>query len=152
MSRRNGAGVGDPGLRHRMRGEERRIEGQHEQLDALCREVRAELERGGTEGALDNYLHFVDALEAHMKVEEEIYFPALHGLREELSEELTALVEAHHVFRGQAEDLRTLFEEHDRLAARDAIERLALEFAAHEAAEEELMARVNEPPVESSST
>ncbi len=150
MSRRNGTNLGDPGLRQRMRGEERRIEGQHEQLDALCREVCASLERDGTEAVLDDYLLFVGALEAHMTIEEDIYFPALHGLRMELADELSALVEAHQAFRRQTEEVRALFEGHDRLAAQAALERLALDFAAHEAAEEELMARVNDGPAASS--
>ena len=146
MSRRNGTNLDDPGLRHRMRSETRRIEGQHEQLDALCREVCAGLERDGTEAAFDDYLLFVGALEAHMTIEEDIYFPALHGLQMELSEELTALAEAHEVFRRQTQELRVLFEQNDQPAARSALERLAVDFAAHEAAEEALMTRVNSGP------
>ena len=150
MSRRNGTKLGDPGLRQRMRGEERRIEGQHEQLDALCREVRAGLERDGPEAAYEDYLLFVSALDAHMTIEEDIYFPALHGLRMELTQELTDFVEAHRAFRRQTDELRALFEQRDGVAAGSALETLSIEFSAHEAAEEELMARVNgdstEPP------
>lgn len=143
MSRRRDTSLGDPGLRHRMRGEERRIEGQHQRLDALCREVCALLATAGTDAAHDDYLLFMGALDAHMTMEEEVHFPALHGLRSDLSEELSDLAEAHETFRQQAGAIKALFEAHDRLAARGALERLRHDFGEHETIEEELLVQVN---------
>ena len=85
----------DAGLRMRMRSEERRIESQHERLDELCCDVYAQIDASGARHAINDFLLFVAALDAHMTVEEDIYFPALHGLRPDSGDALASLVSEH---------------------------------------------------------
>jgi len=84
-----------PGLRLRVGREARRISSQHRQLDTFYGMVLDSLSNGRAERARSEFLRFHDALEAHFTVEEQIHFPALHGLRPELDAELATLVEVH---------------------------------------------------------
>jgi len=144
---RDGAGHGDIGLRLRMRGEERRIASQHERLDDLCREVYARIDKDGAAPALDEFLLFVTALDAHMTVEEDIYFPALHGLRADAGPELMEFVDEHVELRADAAAVRDRLQEHDGAGARLALDHLARRVSQHELAEEDLIARITEGPV-----
>jgi hemerythrin superfamily protein len=140
-------GVLDGGLRLRMRSEERRIESQHEQLDDLCRDVYSRIDKDGAKLAINDFLLFVTALDAHMKVEEDIYFPALHGLREDAGRELAALVAEHVDLRQEADVVRTRLKENDQAGARIALDHLARQISEHERSEENLIARITEGPV-----
>jgi hypothetical protein len=131
----------------RMRGEERRITSQHGQLDRLCREVYIQIDKYGAAPAIGDYLLFMTALEAHMTVEEDIYFPALHGLRPDAGPELADLVGEHAGVRSQAEEVRSLLKAGDGEAARLALDRLARGISRHESAEEKLISRITEGPV-----
>lgn len=143
----NGSGESDAGLRLRMRSEERRITSQHERLDALCRDVYRRIDEDGPAGACGDYDLFVTALDAHMTVEEDIYFPAIHGLRSETGTQLTRLVEAHAALRSAAEEIRRRLEGGDREGARSGLDRLAQDVSRHEREEEDLLARITEGPL-----
>jgi hypothetical protein len=90
-----------PGLRLRLAHEARRLFAQHRWLEALLALVAETLERREAEQARECFLRFKDALEAHMALEEEFFFPALPGLYPELTAELTALARDHLHLRGQ---------------------------------------------------
>lgn len=137
----------DQGLRLRMRGEEHRIGSQHEQLNKLCREVLIRIDQYGASSAINDFLLFMTALDAHMTVEEEIFFPALHGLCADASEELTVLVAEHDAFRRDLDEIRILLKAKNRVAARLALGRLARQISKHERAEEDLIARIAEGPI-----
>jgi hemerythrin superfamily protein len=137
----------DAGLRLRMRGEERRITSQHERLDDLCREVYTRIDKDGAQDAVQDFTLFMTALDAHMTVEEDIYFPALHGLCAEAGPELTALAREHEELRGEADAIRKHLKAHDREGARRCLDRLARHVSDHELAEEDLLARITEGPV-----
>ncbi|MBJ20137.1 MAG: hypothetical protein CL933_12060 [Deltaproteobacteria bacterium] len=139
--------VVDVGIRLRMRGEERRITVQHERLDGLCREVYIQIEKHGPGRIVGDYLLFMAVLEAHMKIEEEIYFPALHGLRADAGSELEDLIVEHLVLGEEALEVRDLLKANDRAGARVMLDRFARRLARHEAAEEDLIARITEGPV-----
>lgn len=136
----------DPGLRLRMRGEERRINDQHEKLDGLCREVYARLEKEGTTAATPSFRLFARALDAHMTVEEEVHFPAVHGLRPDTAEELGDLVEEHASLRLAADWVKRRLVAGDAEGARVALVELARAITRHEQVEEDLLARINEGP------
>jgi iron-sulfur cluster repair protein YtfE (RIC family) len=130
-----------------MRSEERRIASQHERLDDLVGAVYKRIEGGGgASAALDDFRLFVTALEAHMAVEEEIYFPALHGLRADVGPELTDLVAEHGALREASEEIRALLEADEAEPACAALDRLVSRVSSHELAEEELIARITEGP------
>ena len=137
----------DAGIRMRMRSEERRIASQHERLDSLCREVYAQMSKYGATPVLGEYLLFMSALDAHMKIEEEIYFPALHGLRADVGSELADFVIEHVELRRKARDVRNLLKANDRAGACLTLDGLARQIEKHEQAEEELIARITEGPV-----
>lgn len=132
-----------PGLRKRLKKEAGRISSQHRQLDVFFEMVMSALGRSSLHGARVAYLRFRDALEAHITLEDKVFFPALSGLDPTLRHELTDLVHEH-------KDLRaTLDELHDRLAKGDGarfqegFERLAERFRDHEQREERILARTS---------
>ncbi len=137
----------DRGLKRRMRGEERRISSQHRQLGDLFRHVRDSVARGGPRKAVGDFLLFATVLDAHMSVEEDIYFPALHGLRSDLANELEALVREHELIRAELSQIRIVLAKADRAAAFAAFDQLVDFLNRHEREEEELIARVIEGPL-----
>jgi iron-sulfur cluster repair protein YtfE (RIC family) len=137
----------DTGLKLRMRGEERRISSQHRQLGELFERVMASVRVAGTRKAISDFLLFSTALEAHMSVEEDIYFPALHGLRNDVGGELGDLVEEHETLRRDLAALRANLMTDKREEGIRALEALADFVDRHEQTEEELIARITEGPV-----
>jgi iron-sulfur cluster repair protein YtfE (RIC family) len=97
-----------PGLRMRLRGEAMRLSTQHERLDTFCKMVSEALGRGSLSGARLAFMRFGDALEAHVTLEDQVFFPALRGLRPDLTEPLTRLVQEHATIRHDLEQLRDL--------------------------------------------
>jgi Hemerythrin HHE cation binding domain len=144
----NGA-VEDAGLKLRMRGEERRISSQHRQLEELFAEVLASLQNGGVRKGISDFLLFSTALEAHMSVEEDIYFPALHGLRSDVGPELEALMNDHQGLRAKVARIREMLTQEDKRLGLEALDELAADIGQHEGQEEELIARITEGPVTS---
>jgi hypothetical protein len=139
----------DSGLRLRMRGEERRISSQHRQLGDLFERTLDSVEAIGPRKAVGDFLLFQTALEAHMSVEEDIYFPALHGLRNDLKDELIELAEEHKKIQIALENVKYLMTrsvEHD---AKLALIELANRIEDHEEKEEALLARITEGPLTS---
>ncbi len=146
------APIDDAGLRLRMRGEERRIASQHDQLDELCAAVSTRIDREGALASLGSFLRLVAALDAHMTLEEEIYFPALHGLRAGIGAELESLIAGHRSLRSDAAEIRKMLWSDERQNARFAIDRLAKSISKHELREEALIARVMHPSTVDSGT
>ena len=139
----------DQGLRMRMRGEERRISSQHKQLGDLFDRILASVDGGGPRVALGEFLLFSTALEAHMAVEEDIYFPALYGLRNDVGEELAGLVAEHVRIRGELPIVQKRLKGGSEAHARRALDDLAKLVDRHEKQEENLLARISEGPVSS---
>jgi hypothetical protein len=129
-----------------MRGEERRISSQHKQLGDLYDRVLASVDGGGPRMALNDFLLFSTALEAHMAVEEDIYFPALHGLRNDVGEELLELVAEHVRIRGELLGVQKRLSGGNEVDARQALDDLANLVGRHEEQEEVLLARISEGP------
>ena len=96
---------------------------------------------------MGDFLLFSTALDAHMSVEEDIYFPALHGLRSDLANEFQALVREHELMRDELSQIRDVLAKEDRVAVFAAFDQLADFLNRHERKEEELIARVTEGPV-----
>jgi len=131
-----------PGLRLRVGREARRISSQHRQLDTFYGMVLDSLSNGRAERARSEFLRFHDALEAHFTVEEQIHFPALHGLRPELDAELAALVEEHRTFRDALDQIAQTLEASNLPRAAEELDRLVLGLAAHEGREERMAEQV----------
>jgi hypothetical protein len=88
-----------PGLRLRLAHEARRIASQHSYLDALEETTLRAFERGDP-GEMQQVLNgFQASLDAHFSLEEQVHFPALHGLHPEFQSELDELIREHVRFR-----------------------------------------------------
>ncbi|UCE85830.1 MAG: hemerythrin domain-containing protein [Deltaproteobacteria bacterium] len=134
------------GLRRRMGREVRRISSQHRQLDSLYALVAAALERGSAAEAQLAFARFHDALEAHFSLEDELYVPALRGLRPEFDAELAGLVREHDGLRREMQSVRDEFERSDLDGGADALERFTDRLTAHEEREERLLQSIQGQP------
>lgn len=134
-----------PGLRRRMLREARRISSQHRQLDDFHAALADALARGTADEARASFVRFGDALDAHFSLEDQLYFPALRGLRPDLDAQLAALVREHAEFRA---DLEALQQALDAAALEDGaarLDRFADALARHEEREERLVEEIAGP-------
>jgi hypothetical protein len=129
----------ETGLRLRVKRAVRQMSDQHRHIRAIHGSIQDALERGGAsdaEAALDR---LQSAVEAHFALEDEVFFPALHGLRPEFAEALEALSREHAEFaaalRGMIGDLRASGVE----ALQGGFEAYARALAAHEVREEAIV-------------
>jgi iron-sulfur cluster repair protein YtfE (RIC family) len=90
-----------PGLRLRLAHEARRIATQHGYLDALEATTLLSLERGDPSEMRQALHGFHGSLDAHFTLEEQVHFPALHGLRPDFGPELDELIREHGRFRAE---------------------------------------------------
>jgi hemerythrin HHE cation binding domain-containing protein len=85
----------ETGLRHRLRRAVRRSESQHGQLRALIAEIEEPLRRGTRIVPAELLARLRDALQAHFELEDQTLFPALHGLRPDVSAPIELLCREH---------------------------------------------------------
>jgi hemerythrin superfamily protein len=126
----------------------RRISSQHRQLDALYAMIAGAIEKGLAPKAQLAFLRFQDALEAHFSLEDELYFPALRGLRPELDGDLAALVREHRDLRESMCSVRGEFERSDLECSANALEEFIRLLTAHEDREEQLLESIQGRPDE----
>lgn len=128
------------GLERRVAIEARRISSQHRQLDELYALLTRALAQGDAEGSRRGFQRFRDALEAHFAMEDEVHFPALHGLRPELETSLMELVADHRGFVGELDRVAAELEADELEAAAARLTSMANRLAAHEDREEAMLA------------
>ncbi len=127
-----------PGLRLRLAHASRRLPVQHDFLDALLATTGRALERMPPEEAQEAMRGFRGALEAHFQLEEEVHFPALHGLDSGLEAELGGLVSEHHALRDRLLALEGRLGREPGPAVAPAFAELAQALRQHESREERL--------------
>jgi len=143
-----GAGS-EPGVHWRMQGEARRISSQHRQLDLFYGMLEEALERGSLQGARVAFVRFRDALDAHITLEDKVFFPALHGLLPpELGAQLTGLVREHEAMRRVLDELQDLLAEGAVESCVRELDAFAEQIADHERREERLLADLRGEPSE----
>lgn len=129
-----------PGARIRLAHAARRLPAQHQYLDALVATTRRALERSTPAEAREALHAFRGALEAHFALEEQVLFPALHGLAPERERTIEALMLEHRAMRDRLAEL----EEQVGREPRDAVVRAFVDLCAflrnHERVEERLFA------------
>jgi iron-sulfur cluster repair protein YtfE (RIC family) len=131
------------GLRYRVRRAARQISDQHRHMSELRRRCDEALAGGGGEELREALLRYCGALDAHFALEEDVFFPALHGLRPEHTEELDALSREHEVFATRLTALRRCTETEsggDGVVA--SFQAFAEEMRQHEAREERLVRKI----------
>jgi hypothetical protein len=134
----------DGGLSMRVRREALRIAAQHHQLDQFHAVFEDALARGDMSGARVSFASFADALEAHFSLEEEFYFPALHGFRRDLAGDLARLTRDHAALRSGIAQLSAELAQGDPAACELEFQAWLAQLLAHERSEEALMA--SRPP------
>lgn len=131
------------GLRFRMRRVARKMADQHQHIHEILRDFDRALADGDRRRVSEVFESYRTALEAHFALEEEIFFPGLHGLHPEHSAELNALSEDHASFAGELDRLgETLVR--DRLESFGrAFRGLVADLGEHERIEERIVRRLS---------
>jgi iron-sulfur cluster repair protein YtfE (RIC family) len=132
------------GLRLRMKREVTRIKAQHRRLEDLRHEVTSEISRRSVETAGVAFGRFAEALEAHFIVEEQIFFPAVHGLDGNNGEAIEALLEDHARIRRRVTELRGHFSSGNGFGCAVQLDALVGDLRVHEQEEERVMASADE--------
>jgi len=122
-----------------MRYESERIISQHSQLGELHQLVASELDRGAVHSARQAFERFEEALQAHLEVDERIYFPALGALRPRLTDEIATLVQEHDGIFALLPGLRSLLRGGEMELSRERLRDLARLISDHESREEALV-------------
>jgi hypothetical protein len=131
-----------PGLALRMQRETRVISAQHRQLDDFYLRVASAVHGGQPDAARAAFARFADALEAHLALEDGLYFPALRGLRPTLGRDLEALCDEHQLLREGLAGVARLIDAGACAECARSLERLAGDIAEHEGREEALLASI----------
>ncbi len=136
-------GRGDePALKRRVEQFAVRLCGQHRQLDEFFAEVISAVGRGSLISARATFTRFYEALDAHIALEDRVFFPALRGLHPRITSELVRFVEDHDGFRRSLDELSDLLAEGSVEEFSGTFDRLAVVFSQHEEREERLMAKL----------
>lgn len=136
----------DPGRQLRVKHETRRIAEQHVRLGELRSRVTAEIRDRSVPGARAAFRDFAVALEAHFRVEENIYFPSLQVLDEQSRSAIDDLLEEHRKLRLRVRDLIQRFASGNGFACLVVLKALIDELQNHEQREEAVMARAGRTP------
>jgi len=130
----------EPGLSLRMQRERRVISAQHRQLDDFYVRLASALDGGDLAEASKAFWRFSDALEAHLALEDGLYFPALRGLAPALAGDLDVLCDEHQALRERLSAVARQLEVGACEACVRPLERLVGDLAEHEGREEGLLA------------
>jgi iron-sulfur cluster repair protein YtfE (RIC family) len=132
----------ETGLRHRLRRAVRRSESQHGQLRALLAEIEGPVRAGALTVPGEWIARLRDALQAHFELEDQVLFPALHGLEPTASGSIETLSREHADFLSE---LGASLAEPSGCAC-DAFLRLRAALGDHERREEQLLESVVDGP------
>jgi hypothetical protein len=133
----------EPGLSLRMQRERRVISAQHRQLDEFYVRLASALDGADLEAARAAFWRFSDALEAHLALEDGLYFPALRGLAPALAADLEALCDEHQRLRERLSAVARALENGVCEACVSPLGQLVSDLADHEGREEGLLASLN---------
>ena len=134
--------LAEAGLRYRMRRALRQIGDQHRQLREIHDGLGAAIASGERRDARDAFVRYQHAIGAHFELEDQVFFPALHGLHPEEREGLEALGRDHGVLIAALQRLAPLLGESalERFGA--ALDAFRRDLAQHEQREEALVSRI----------
>lgn len=141
--------VVQPGLRYRIKRAIRQMGEQHAHLRACFTEIRMALARGDATGSRDALERLRLALDAHFELEDDVFFPALHGLRPDCADGLERLSREHVGFADALRRLAKELEDAGVDACERAFEAFVWSIAEHEAHEERLVGTIAGPDSES---
>jgi len=131
------------GLRYRMRRALRQIGEQHRQLREIHARLAAAIAAGERQEARDAFVRYRHALGAHFELEDDVFFPALHGLHPEEREDLEALGGDHAGLLAALQRLASLLEASALDRFGEALDAFRGDLTRHEKREEDLVSRVS---------
>ncbi len=133
----------ETGLRHRARRVARQISTQHRHLNPIFEVLEESIaERDGAQ-ARAAFDRFKDAIDAHFSLEDEFFFPALHGLCPGRSGELSGLSRDHERLLGELASVDEALGRNDFDSAGRTLGVFASTLSAHETREEQLVGAIN---------
>jgi len=130
----------ETGLRHRLRRAARQMSSQHEHLRTLIQAIADAADVGQAAKVEESVDRLRGAIEAHFSLEDDIFFPALHGLHPETGRELHALMREHVDYLEDLARLRERMATGTLAAFAEGFEAFSQSIAAHERREERLVA------------
>jgi len=133
----------DSGLRYRLRRAARQVGEQHRRIGEIYLELGTAVANRTKPDAMQALLRYQEALEAHFRLEEEVFFPAIHGLEPTRESELGELRRTHERLRKELCGLVEAAVEVGPEAFSEWLHRFAKQMAVHESHEEELLERIN---------
>jgi nucleotide-binding universal stress UspA family protein len=129
----------DTGLRYRVKRAARQIASQHRHIRSTFEAVREAAARGAARELRTALVGLQSAVRAHFSLEDDVLFPALHGLRPEYAGALEKLSREHARFVAELRRMAEGLEISDLARFASALEALASSLAAHEGREEKLV-------------
>jgi hypothetical protein len=127
------------GLRHRVRRLVEQIAAQHRQLGALRSEIDSAFARGAHQDAGRSLTRFRAVLSAHFELEQDVFFPALHGLEPSRKRDLEALEQEHADLLAQVESVLAGVESERQADCAERFRSCLDRLRGHEQFEEELV-------------
>ena len=134
----------DSGLRYRLRRVARQISDQHRSIGEIFRALCSAVADRTKPEAAEALRRYREAVCAHFDLEEQVFFPAIHGLEMTLASELRDLTRSHGHFRDALTNLEDDFEETPPEDFQERLCQLDEQLAIHESVEEQLLEQLNE--------
>jgi hemerythrin superfamily protein len=134
----------DSGLRYRLRRVARQIGDQHRSIGEIFRVLCCAVADRTKSEAAESLHRYREAVCAHFDLEEEVFFPAIHGLEMTRAHELRDLLRAHEHFRQELDNLADDFEETPPEDFQERLCQLDELLTIHEGVEEKLLRQLNE--------
>lgn len=132
------------GLRFRIRRVALKVAEQHHHIHEILHDFDRALADGDRQRVSEVFESYRRALEAHFSLEEQVFFPGLHGLHPEQSAELDALSEDHESFAGELDRLAEKLL-HGRVESfTRAFRDLVTDLGQHELREEQMLRRLSD--------
>jgi len=127
------------GLRFRLGRAARHTAEQHRHIQEILRDFDRAVREGDRSALADVFRLYRSALTAHFSLEEEVFFPALHGLHPEHAGELDALSREHQEVNAVLEELDARVEAEEVDSFLRAFQELVDRLTGHEQREEALV-------------
>jgi hypothetical protein len=132
------------GLRFRIQRAARKMAEQHQHIHGILRDFDHALADADLPRLGEIFESYRSALEAHFSLEEEVFFPGLHGLQPQHSAELDALSEDHATFAAELERLADALGQQPLARFERGFRELVGDLAQHERQEERIVRRLSE--------
>jgi nucleotide-binding universal stress UspA family protein len=129
----------DTGLRYRVKRAARQIASQHRHIRSTVDAIREAAAGGAAQDLRTALVGLQNAVDAHFSLEEDVFFPAIHGLHPEYAGVMEALGREHVRFVSELRRIAEGLELSDLARFASAFEAFANSLAAHEVREEELV-------------